>query len=261
MTRPVAPAGRTAGKIALVTGATSGIGREGALWLARDGFHVVCGGRNAARGAATVAAIEAAGGSAEFATFDITRESDWERVTGEIAAQHERLDALVNSGGAFFSKPLPDTSLAEFRELWETDVESVVLGTKWGLRTMRDTGSAGSIVNVSSLAGLIGLEDCAAYCAAKAAVTHFSKIAAVEGGGFTPPIRVNSLNPGVILTEMITGAYGDSAEVRAFVKDGNALDMVGEARHIAAAIAWLAGPKSRMVTGTAHVVDGGRGSD
>ena len=247
--------------VALVTGATSGIGREGALWLARDGFHIIAAGRNAERGAATVASIEAQGGSAEFVAFDITSEADWARVCADIAARHGRLDALINSGGAFFSKPLPDTSLEDFRGLWETDVESVVLGTKYALRTMRDTQSAGSIVNISSLAGLIGLEDCAAYCAAKAAVTHFSKIAAVEGGGFDPPIRVNSLNPGVILTEMITGAYGDSDAVRGFVKDGNALDMVGEARHIAAAIAWLAGPKSRMVTGTAHVVDGGRGSD
>jgi len=251
MTRPVA----------LVTGATSGIGREGALWLARDGFHIVAAGRNAERGAATVSAIEAAGGTAEFVPFDITAEADWERVTTDMAARHKRLDALVNSGGAFFSKPLPDTSLGEFRTLWETDVESVVLGTKYGLRTMGATGSAGSIVNVSSLAGLIGLEDCAAYCAAKAAVTHFSKIAAVEGGTFDPPIRVNSLNPGVIYTEMITGAYGDNDAIKAFVKDGNAIDMLGEARHIAAAIAWLAGPRSRMVTGTAHVVDGGRGSD
>jgi len=247
--------------VALITGATSGIGREGALWLARDGFHVVAAGRNAERGAATVAVIEAEGGTAEFVAFDITAETDWERVTSEIAARHKRLDALVNCGGAFFSKPLPDTSLAEFRNLWETDVESVVLGTKYGLRTMGATRSAGSIINVSSLAGLIGLEDCAAYCAAKAAVTHFSKIAAVEGGGFDPPIRVNSLNPGVIYTEMITGAYGDNDEIKAFVKEGNAIDMLGEARHIAAAIAWLAGPRSRMVTGTAHVVDGGRGSD
>jgi NAD(P)-dependent dehydrogenase (short-subunit alcohol dehydrogenase family) len=178
-----------------------------------------------------------------------------------IAAQHGRLDALVNSGGAFFSKPLLETSLAEFRGLWETDVESVILGTKYGLRAMGATKSAGSIINVSSLAGLIGLEDCAAYCAAKAAVTHFSKIAAVEGGSFDPPIRVNSLNPGVIYTEMITGAYGDNEDVKAFVKDGNALDMLGEARHIAAAIRYLAGRRSRMVTGTAHLVDGGRGAD
>ncbi|MFN3370847.1 MAG: SDR family NAD(P)-dependent oxidoreductase [Sphingomonadaceae bacterium] len=247
--------------IALVTGATSGIGREGALWLARDGFHLVAAGRNAGRGAEAVAAIEAQGGSAEFVAFDITDEAAWERVTGDVVARHGRLDALVNSAGAFFTKPLPDTSLADFRALWETDVESVFLGTKWGLRRMGEAGSAGSIINVSSLAGLIGLEDCAAYCAAKAAVVHFSRIAAVEGGSFSPPIRVNALCPGVIYTEMITGAYGDNEGVKAFVKDGNALDMLGEARHIAAAIAFLAGPASRMVTGTVHLVDGGRGAD
>lgn len=247
--------------VALVTGATSGIGREAAVWLARDGFHLLCAGRSAERGEAVVAAIRAEGGSADFVAFDVTAEADWARVTGEIARHHGRLDALVNSAGAFLTKPLPETSLADFRQLWETDVESVVLGTKWGLRRMSETGSAGSIINVSSLAGLIGLEDCAAYCAAKAAVVHFSRIAAVEGGSFTPPIRVNALCPGVIYTEMITGAYGDNEAVKAFAMDGNALQMLGEARHVAAAIAFLAGPASRMVTGTVHLVDGGRGAD
>ncbi|MFQ3664834.1 MAG: SDR family oxidoreductase [Sphingomonadaceae bacterium] len=247
--------------VALVTGATSGIGRAGAVRLAGDGFHVLAAGRNAGRGAETVAQCEAAGGTAEFLAFDVCEEPAWEQTMADIARRFGRLDCLVNSAGIFFAKPLEATSLADFQTLWRADVESVFLGTKWAMRTMRDTGSAGSIINVSSLAGLIGLEDCSAYCPAKAAVTHFSKIAAVEAGSFDPPVRVNSLNPGVILTEMITGAYGDSPEVRAFVKDGNALDMVGEAHHVAAAISFLAGAASRMITGTAHVVDGGRGSD
>lgn len=249
------------GPVALVTGATSGIGRAAAVRLARDGFHTVVAGRNAARGAETVAQCEAAGGTAEFVAFDVLDEAAWERVTGGIAARFGRLDAVVNSAGTFFARSLPETTLAEFRGLWEADVESVFLGTKWAMRTMRDTRSAGSIVNISSLAALIGIEDCAAYTAAKAAVTHFSKIAAVEAGGFDPPVRVNSLNPGVILTEMISGAYGSGPEVEAFVKAGNALDMVGTADHCAAAIAYLATLRSRMVTGTALVVDGGRGAD
>ncbi|WP_448586245.1 SDR family NAD(P)-dependent oxidoreductase [Thermaurantiacus sp.] len=252
---------RHAQPVALVTGATSGIGRAAAVRLASDGFHVVAAGRDGARGAQTVAQCAAAGGTAEFLAFDVTEEAAWARATGDLAARFGRLDALVNSAGIFFTRPLAQTSLADFRRLWEADVESVFLGTKWAMRTMRETRSAGAIVNVSSLAALIGIEDCAAYCAAKAAVTHFSKIAAVEAAAFDPPVRVNSLNPGVILTEMITGAYGSGPEVEAFVKAGNALDRVGTAEDVAHAIAWLVGPESRMVTGTAMLVDGGRGAD
>lgn len=248
-------------KIAVVTGATSGIGRATALRLARDGFHLIACGRNAERGAWTVDAIAREGGSARFHAFDVCAEADWIALMSRIADEHGRLDALVNSAGGFFSKPLPDTSIEEFRALWTLDVESVLLGTKHGLRAMRDTRSAGSIVNLSSLAGLIGLEDCAAYCAAKAAVTHLSRVAALEGAQLDPPIRVNSLNPGVIWTEMITSAYGDSDAVRAFTIDGNALQRVGEAEDIANAAAFLVSPAARMVTGTAMVVDGGRGAD
>jgi NAD(P)-dependent dehydrogenase (short-subunit alcohol dehydrogenase family) len=251
----------SAPRIAVVTGATSGIGRAAALRLARDGYHLIVCGRNAERGAWTVEAIEQTGGSARFHAFDICEEAGWEQLMAQVADAHGRLDALINSAGGFFSKPLPDTSVEEFRELWTLDVESVALGTKWGLRTMRDTRTGGSIVNISSLAGLIGLEDCAAYCAAKAAVTHLCRVAALEGAQLDPPVRVNSLNPGVIWTEMITSAYGDSDAVRAFTMDGNALPRVGEAEDIANAAAFLASSSSRLMTGTALVVDGGRGAD
>ena len=248
-------------KTAIVTGATSGIGRATALRLARAGFHIIATGRNLERGAETVRQIESAGGSAEFHSFDVTSESDWVAFADTITAAHTSVDALINSAGSFFSKPLPDTTLEEFRALWTADVESVVLGTKYGLRMMRDTQTAGSIVNISSLAGLIGLEDCAAYCAAKAAVTHFSRVAALEGAQLAPKVRVNSLNPGVIYTEMITGAYGDNDAVRAFVMDGNALQRVGTPEDIASAATFLVSAASRMVTGTAMLVDGGRGAD
>ena len=104
------------------------------------------------------------------------------------------------------------------------------------------------------------MEDCAAYCAAKAAVTQFSRLAALEGAALDPPVRVNSLNPGVILTEMITLAYGDGDAVREFVMDGNALQRVGLAEDVANAAAFLVGPASGAVTGTTMIVDGGTGS-
>ncbi len=248
-------------KVALVTGATSGIGRAAAIRLGREGYHVICGGRNAERGAEVVSAIEGEGGIARFHAFDVMEEEDWATLAQSIISREGRLDVLVNSAGGFFSKPLPDTSLEEFRGLWTMDVESVVLGTKYGLRIMRDTRSAGSIINIGSLAGLIGIEDCVAYSPAKAAVIQFSKVAALEAARLDPPVRVNSLNPGVIWSDMITQSYGDSDEVRAFVMDGNALQRVGELEDIANAVAYLAGPQSRLVTGTAMVVDGGRGAD
>ncbi len=248
-------------KVALVTGSTSGIGREAAIRLGREGYHIICCGRNAERGAEVVAAIEGEGGVARFHAFDVTQEEEWASLAHAIISNEGRLDVLVNSAGGFFSKPLPDTSHAEFRDLWVLDVESVVLGTKYGLRMMRDTHSAGSIINISSLAGLIGIEDCVAYSPAKAAVIQFSKVAALEAARLDPPVRVNSLNPGVIWSDMITKSYGDSDDVRAFVMDGNALQRVGELQDIANAVAYLAGPHSRLVTGAAMVVDGGRGSD
>jgi len=248
-------------RTAIITGATSGIGRATALRLARAGFHIIATGRSHERGAETVRQIKAAGGSAEFHSFDVTAEGDWAAFADTVTKAHRSVDALINSAGSFFSKPLPDTTLEEFRDLWTADVESVVLGTKYGMRMMRDSRSAGSIINISSLAGLIGLDDCSAYCAAKAAVTHFSRVAALEGAQMDPKVRVNSLNPGVIYTEMITGAYGDSDEVKAFVMDGNALQRVGTAEDIASAATFLASPAARMVTGTAMLVDGGRGAD
>ncbi|MEE4201360.1 SDR family NAD(P)-dependent oxidoreductase [Erythrobacter sp.] len=246
--------------LAMITGATSGIGRAAALRLAQGGYAILACGRDAERGRFVVEAVKDAGGHAHFLPFDVTSEEEWSGTAERVLADHGAPQVLVNCAGSFFTKPLPDTTLEEFRQLWRVDVESVVLGTKYGFRMMAEGSAIGSIINVSSLAGLIGLEDCAAYCAAKAAVTHFSRVAALEGAQMEPKVRVNSLNPGVIYTEMITGAYGDGDAVRDFVKDGNALDRVGTAEDIASAVAFLAGSASRMVTGSTLLVDGGRGA-
>lgn len=242
-------------RVALVTGATSGLGRAAAVRLAAEGFFVIATGRNAGEGARTVAAM--AGGV--FRTQDVTDEAGWVALMSQIEAEHGRLDVLVNSAGVFFAKPLDETSLDDFRWLWRTDAESCLLGTKHGMALMARTRTAGSIINISSLAGAIGLEDCAAYCAAKAAVNQLSRLAALEGGRHDPPIRVNALAPGVIMSEMITRAYGHTPEVRDFVMAGNALATPGEVADVAAGVLYLA--RARFVTGTVLTIDGGRGVD
>lgn len=249
------------GQIALVTGATSGIGREIALLYAKHGAVVIATGRNKDEGAKTCAQIEALGSTGYFFKQDITSEADWKALFDWIAAKTGVLDIAVHNAGAFFSKSLAETSIEDFNWLWSVNVDATFLGLKYTLNHMKTRNTPGKVVTMSSLAGLIGLDDCTAYCASKAAVTQLAKVAAAEGALYDAPVRVNSLNPGVIWTEMITGQYGDSPEVRAFVMNGNALQQVGEVEDIAEAALFLVSDDSSYTTGTAMVVDGGRGVD
>ncbi|MEM1021314.1 MAG: SDR family oxidoreductase [Pseudomonadota bacterium] len=249
------------GRIALVTGATSGIGREIACLFAEEGAVVIATGRNEDEGAKTIERIESAGGKGFFFRQDITSEENWAELFAFIEDKTGVLDVAVHNAGAFFSKPLTETSVEDFNWLWKVNVDATFLGVKYTLAHMKKMKTAGSIMVMSSLAGLIGLDDCTAYCASKAAVTQLAKVAASEGATYDPPVRVNSINPGVIWTEMITKEYGDSPEVKAFAMDGNALQTVGEAIDIANAALFLASEASGYITGSAFVVDGGRGVD
>lgn len=249
------------GQIALVTGATSGIGREIALLFAEHGAVIIATGRNEEEGAKTCAQIEALGSKGYFFKQDITSDDDWGTLFAWIEEKTGVLDIAVHNAGAFFSKSLVDTSIDDFNWLWNVNVDATFLGIKHTLALMQKTRTPGKIVTMSSLAGLIGLDDCTAYCASKAAVTQLAKVAAAEGSHYDPPVRVNSLNPGVIWTEMITNQYGDSQEVRDFTIAGNALQQVGEVDDIAEAALFLVSDDSSYTTGTAMVVDGGRGVD
>lgn len=253
--------GRLAGKTALVTGVTSGLGREIALRLAGEGATLIGTGRNWAEGEKTIEQITALGGRAAFHTLEITSESGWADLYAMIEDRHGRIDIAVNNAGAFFSKSIPDTTPADFQWLWRINVEGCFLGTKFAVSHMEATGGSGAIVNVSSLAALIGLEDSVTYCATKAAVNMISKSAAVETARRGSQVRVNALCPGVIWTELIYKAYGDTPEARKFCVDGNALPLLGQPRHIADGVFYLVSDTARHVTGTTLVIDGGRGAD
>lgn len=252
--------GRLAGKTAIVTGATKGIGWETALLFAREGAAVVATGRDQDMGRDLEAAIAGGGGRAHFVRHDVRSEEDWSQVMA-AADSLGPLDILVNNAGVFLAKPLEETTEADLDLTWQVNVEGTFLGVKSAFAAFARHGRAGAVVNVSSLMGQVGYPGAIAYCASKGAITGFTKAAAVEGGVMTPPVRVNSVHPGVIWTPMITSQFGDDPALSdAFAAD-TPLRMIGRPEYVADAILFLASDDSSYVTGAELTVDGGRGAD
>ncbi len=255
-----APASALAGWTVVVTGATRGIGRAVAVRLAAEGAHVVATGRSEADGAETVRQVAAGGGSAEFVRHDVASDADWARVTA-VAEARGGYRGLVNNAGLFFVRPLEDTTEAEFDSIHAVNVQGTFLGVKHAFAAFARGGRGGAIVNVSSLMGLVGYPQAVAYCATKGAVTGMTKAAALDGAALDPPIRVNSLHPGVIWTEMITGQFGDSEALAAAFAADTPLRDVGRPEDMADAVLYLLSDQSSYVTGAELTVDGGRGAD
>jgi NAD(P)-dependent dehydrogenase (short-subunit alcohol dehydrogenase family) len=253
--------GKLSGRIAIVTGATKGIGRATGVALAREGANVVLTGRDEKGGRESERLAREAGADALFLRQDVTREDDWVRVIGETQARFGAPDILVNNAGVFFVKPLAETTLEDWDWIYTVNVEGTFLGIKHGLIAMAASGRGGSIVNVSSLMGQVGFPNAVAYCATKGAITALTKSAALEGAELTKPVRVNSLHPGVIWTEMLTSQFGDDQALSdAFAAD-TPLKIIGLPEYMADAIVFLASDEASYVTGSELTVDGGRGAD
>ena len=247
-------------KVAIVTGATSGIGRTCCEVLARAGAKIIATGRNEGRGEKTVKAIKDSGGEAIFFKQDVCSEKDWERCIYLTKENFNRLDILVNNAGAFLIKSLEDTTVEEFNSLVSTNVESVFLGMKYCMPVMDEKGG-GAIVNVSSLMGVVGLPDASAYCSSKGAICGMTRSAALEAAMNGRNIRINTMVPGVIWTEMLIGSYGEDKSVKEFLTEETPLKRLGNTNDIANAILYLVSEESSFVTGTELIVDGGRGAD
>ncbi|MBS0409334.1 MAG: glucose 1-dehydrogenase [Proteobacteria bacterium] len=255
--------GRVAGKVALVTGGASGIGRGCAETLAREGAAVVITDLQDDKGQALAAEINAAGGKARYLHQDTTSEEGWVSVIADIAAKEGRLDILVNNAGiAVPAASITEMSLADWKKQQAVNVEGVFLGIKHSLGLMRKAGNGGSIINMSSVAGLKGSPTLAGYCATKGAVRLFTKAIAMECANFKDGVRVNSVHPGIIETpiwEAIVppGGANTPPDLDAMSSMAVPLGVKGVPADIANGVLWLASDESRYVTGMEMVIDGG----
>lgn len=261
---------RIDGKVALISGAASGIGAETARTFAAAGGVVLATDVNEEAGKRLVAEIESAGHAAEFQALDVTREEDWERVIRQACDRHGGLDVLVNNAGIECIKTIADLTLEEWRRVCRVNLDGVFLGTKYGIRAMTEGSTArprgGSIVNLSSVAGIVGTPGQSAYNMTKGGVRLFTKSAALECARLGNGVRVNSVHPAVIETPLVEAAWKGWTEVgfgeneeetRANVLALHPIGRFGQPIDVAKAILYLASDDSSFVTGAELVVDGG----
>ena len=251
---------RVAGKIALVTGGAMGLGAATAKLLASEGARVLVTDMDAKGGKLIVAQIKKAGGEASFIKHDVTVEKDWERVVKACVKTYGELNVVVNNAGVGIAGTAEDTPLEDWHKVMSVNMDGVFLGTKHAIRAMKKNKSANSIVNISSIEGIIGDAGLAAYNASKAGVRNFTKSAALHCAASGYRIRVNSVHPGYIWTSMVESHLKKLGDVAALRKDIDAMHPIGhmgEPDDIAYGVLYLASDESKFVTGSELVIDGG----
>ena len=254
--------GRVAGKVCIVTGGASGIGRSCAELLAAEGATVVITDIQDELGQAATAHLVGAGLNADYLSHDVTDEAAWQAVVEHVTQTHGGLHVLVNNAGIGIGGSILDMTLADWQRQQAINLDGVFLGVKHCIPAMRDSGQ-GSIINMSSVAGLKGAANLAAYNATKGGVRLFTKGVALECAQSRWPIRVNSVHPGIIDTpiwtkvnpEMLEG--GNAMDVEAMAEAGVPSGQLGQPRDIANGVLFLASDDASYITGTELVIDGG----
>ena len=263
MSRDTVSRFRLDGRVALVTGAARGIGAAVAEALAGAGASVLVTDRLTDIGEATAQRIRDQGGKAVFVAHDVTVEDQWVAAVAAAQQHFGRLDVLVNNAGVETAALLTECTVEAFRSLMEVNVTGVFLGMKHAARVMK---AGASIVNLSSVAGIVGTPAHIAYHASKGAVRTMTKAAAVELAKLGTGIRVNSIHPAIVDTEMGTGFIQDFvnlglapdyASAEADIKAAHLLGRYGTPSDIAGAVIYLASDATSWMTGSELVIDGG----
>lgn len=261
---------RLDGKVAFISGAARGIGAETARLMVEAGAKIAIGDMMDERGRETVRALEGAGAQALYVHLDVTREEDWAHAIGATVDRFGGLDVLVNNAGILLGKAMEDASLVEWHRLCGVNLTGVFLGTKSALPALRARGEksahGSAIVNISSIAGLVGSQMDPLYSMTKGGVLLFTKSCALEFSRKGYRVRVNAVHPGLIETDMGTQAMTARARVlgsndveamRKRFLDSHPIGRLGAAGDIAKGILFLASDDSGFMTGSSLVIDGG----
>ncbi|TNE35831.1 MAG: glucose 1-dehydrogenase [Alphaproteobacteria bacterium] len=252
--------GRLAGKVAVISGGASGIGRATALRFAAEGAKVAIADVSDDKGMDLAESMGREGHDVFFQHLDVTEPEAWADLMEKTVDRWGQLDILLNSAGVGWMTPLLETDLEGFRKVTGINLDGTFLGLQAAVRAMKKLGKGGSIINISSVLGLVGLSGLTAYGASKGGVKLLTKAAALECAELGLNIRVNSVHPGYIETPMVMRRFDkidNPAEAHKHLTRQHPIGRLGQPEEIAAMVLYLASDESAFVTGAEFVIDGG----
>jgi NAD(P)-dependent dehydrogenase (short-subunit alcohol dehydrogenase family) len=245
-------------KNVVITGGTSGIGEDAVYRFLHEGANVIFTGRDEKRANKVIEKAKEISSNVYFFKQDVTAEKDWLALSEFMLQTLGKIDVLINNAGAFIVGPLEELTPEEFEWLYQLNVGSIFLGIKTFLPIMKANRN-GVILNNASLSGLVGHENCIAYCSSKAAAIQLGQVAALEGGPYG--VRALSLAPGPVWNQMLADKFGDTDETRNYFIDTQPYKELCLPCHVSDAIVFLVSDEARMISGTMVKVDCGRGAD
>lgn len=243
--------GRLTGKVAIITGAANGMGAAEAKLFASEGAKVVATDLNEAALQAVVDEIKQAGGEAVGMKHNVAIEAEWKHVVEETVRRYGKVDVLVNNAGISTTMTIANLEMEQWNKVLDINLNGCMLGMKYAIPEMQKNRS-GSVINISSIGGIVGMAGSSAYTAAKGALRAITKGAAVEFA--KESVRVNSVHPGIIETPMTAPSFQDATP---YYKTFTQLPYFGKPEDVAYGVLFLASDESRFMTGAELVIDGG----